>query len=148
MLDRINRMVCNEVEISELGVRDGETVANLGRKGRGISHIDLTRTIERRLRLVEAAEIIENDATVQVRFRIRRIKPERIVEVLKRFLEPTEHGETQAGLVLDIGEVRILLKNTLEGIEGSLEVVALPGADALGDDLSRRSLLVDHQGSM
>ena len=146
VLARLPGMIGHEIQVAELRVGHRDPVADVGGEGPGVPAVELVRTRERVLGLVVPTQLVQHDPPVEVGLGVRRVLQERQIEVRERFLEPSQHREAQPGLVPHVGEMREILEDLEEGRHGALVVVALPGADAARDVLSRLSRVTRHCG--
>jgi hypothetical protein len=93
-----------------------------------------------------STQLVENDATIEMRLGVRGIFLQGRIEVEKSLLEPAQHRLAQPGLVAHISEMRKVLQHADECLERGLEVIPFPGSYALRDDLTREPHVRVHAG--
>ena len=93
-----------------------------------------------------STQLVENDATIEMRLGVRGIFLQGRIEVEKSLLEPAQHRLAQPGLVAHISEMRKVLQHADECLERGLEVIPFPGSYALRDDLKQEPHVRVHAG--
>ncbi len=92
----------------------------------------------RRWGLVEPAEVVENDSTVQVGFGVGIVDRECLIELFERAFWIPHHRQTKPRTIANVGEVWMVLEDHTKMLVRSLEVVLLPSGAAEGQRLPDR----------
>src|SRR5690606_14523419 len=129
------RRPCLSLPRARRRVRFGQAAGNRGRDPARRTRLVLARPLERLLRLLVTAQLVQRDRAVELRFDVAVVQRDRLLELGQRRLGLPQHAQAEPGVVADVREPGAHFQHLRETREGRPVVAAVVGLPARPDQL-------------